>query len=72
MGRPNLRVKFKLMKWAEVINNPILRELPFKIELNEYEQIVLSSISNKCGVLKAEIGIKLQRTSENGCSAINC
>jgi hypothetical protein len=60
------------MKWSEVMNNSVLSGLPFKVELNEYGQILLSSISNKRSVLKSEIGVWLCRMSENGCAINNC
>lgn len=60
------------MKWSEVLDNPVLCDLPFKIELNEFGQIVLSPISNKQGVLKSDIGVCLEEMSGNGCAIINC
>jgi len=40
------------MNWQEVCNDPILRELPFKIELNEWGQVVMSPASNRHGILQ--------------------
>ena len=34
------------MEWSEVIANPILRELPFKIELNKFGKLLMSPASN--------------------------
>jgi Uma2 family endonuclease len=30
------------MQWADVVNDPSLRDLPYKIELNQYGQIVMT------------------------------
>jgi hypothetical protein len=34
------------MNWQEVCADPHLRNLPFKIELNEYGQVVIGSQEN--------------------------
>ena len=34
------------MEWSEVLDNPILRELPFKIELNKFGKLLMSPASN--------------------------
>ena len=30
------------MQWAEVLQDPSLQDLPYKIELNEWGQVVMS------------------------------
>ena len=30
------------MNWQEICNDPLLRELPYKIELNEWGKIVMT------------------------------
>ena len=37
------------MNWQEVCEDRSLQDLPFKIELNEYGQIVMSPASNEQG-----------------------
>ena len=54
------------MTWAEVCANPILQNLPFKIELNEWGQIVMSPASNRHGEYQAELGIRLRTQSATG------
>lgn len=44
------------MTWEEVCNDPNLQDLPYKIELNKYGQIVMSPASNWRGALKVRIG----------------
>ena len=43
------------MKWAEVCEMPVLQNLPFKIELNEWGNIVMSPASTLRGYLQTEI-----------------
>lgn len=43
------------MNWSDVLEEPTLQNLPFKIEMNEWGKIVLSPASNKHGILQAEI-----------------
>ena len=59
------------MQWSEVLNDPSLKNLPYKIELNEYGQIVMSPASNKHGFLQAEIAFFL-RNNRQGKVLIEC
>ncbi|MES2789077.1 MAG: Uma2 family endonuclease [Planctomycetota bacterium] len=43
------------MRWSEVVENPLLRDLPFKIETNRFGQIVMSPASNRHGVVQGAI-----------------
>ncbi|MCK6623297.1 MAG: Uma2 family endonuclease [Calditrichaceae bacterium] len=43
------------MNWQEVCDNPLLKDLPFKIELNEWGQIVMTPASNKHGHYQSNI-----------------
>lgn len=44
------------MEWATVISNPLLQNLPFKIELNKWGKILMSPASNSHGHIQFEIG----------------
>ncbi len=35
------------MEWSEVINNPLLQNLPFKIELNKFGKLLKGHVSEK-------------------------
>lgn len=48
------------MRWSDVLNDKSLSNLPYKIELNEYGQIVMSPASNQHGFLQAEIAFFLR------------
>ncbi len=54
------------MEWSEVINNPLLKDLPFKIELNKFGKILMSPASNSHGRIQMKIGNKLANNLPNG------
>ncbi len=54
------------MDWAEVIKNPMLRNLPFKIELNRLGQLLMTPASNLHGNIQAKVGIGIQRRMRGG------
>lgn len=60
------------MEWSEVINNPLLKNLPFKIELNKFGQILMSPASNKHGRLQFMVGEKIKRKKRSGQIIIEC
>jgi hypothetical protein len=39
------------VKWRELIDNPFFRDIPYKVELNKYGQILMSPASNRHGIL---------------------
>ena len=52
------------MEWASVISNPLLRDLPFKIELNKWGKILMSPANNNHGrwaisLIEQSIRVKL-------------
>ncbi|MBC7797308.1 MAG: Uma2 family endonuclease [Pyrinomonadaceae bacterium] len=60
------------MQWSEIISNPALQDLPFKIETNEYGQIIMSAATNKHGRLQSKINNWLETASEDGLAFIEC
>ena len=60
------------MEWAEVIENPFLKDLPFKIELNEWGKILMSPASNNHGMKQFDIGTKINRSKRSGQVIIEC
>jgi Uma2 family endonuclease len=52
------------MDWASVISNPLLRDLPFKIELNKWGQILMSPASNNHGNLQFKVGVRIQESKK--------
>ena len=59
------------MQWLEVLNDSSLKNRPYKIELNEYGQILMSPASNKRGFLQAEIAFFV-RNNRHGKVLIAC
>lgn len=60
------------MEWTEIINNPVLQDLPFKLETNEWGQIVMSAATNKHGILQIKIGKEIENTLTNGLAITEC
>jgi len=54
------------MNWAAVLENPLLRDLPFKIELNRFGQILMSPASNKHGRTQSRVVVALDRHRRGG------
>ena len=54
------------MQWSEVINNPLLQDLPFKIELNKFGNILMSPASNQHGRIQVQISINLNNKLPKG------
>ena len=47
------------MEWAEVVDNPLLQDLPFKIELNKFGKLLMSPASNKHGRIQSRLASML-------------
>ncbi|MFW5444400.1 MAG: Uma2 family endonuclease [Methylococcaceae bacterium] len=47
------------MEWSEVIDNPLLRNLPFKIELNKFGKLLMSPASNDHGRIQSRLAAML-------------
>jgi Uma2 family endonuclease len=60
------------MEWANVINNPLLKNLPFKIELNKWGKILMSPASNNHGRLQYEVGALIDRNKGGGKIIMEC
>lgn len=60
------------MRWSEVVNNPFLKDLPFKIEMNRFGQILMSPASNYHGSLQSAIGYELKRKRKSGVVISEC
>jgi hypothetical protein len=54
------------MQWSDVINDPSLRDLPYKIELDAQGRIVTSPASNRHGAQQARLVRLLARLLSDG------
>ncbi len=60
------------LRWAELCNDPLLRDLPGKIELNAYGVIEMSPASNRQGIKQAAIVHALTTQLPRGVSMVEC
>jgi Uma2 family endonuclease len=60
------------MDWQAVIDNPLLQNLPFKIELNKWGKILMSPASNNHGRLQYVLGSRLERGKAGGTIIMEC
>jgi len=60
------------MSWSEILNNPLLQNLPFKIETNRFGQILMSPASNKHGMIQSDVDYEVRRRKRNGRTITEC
>ncbi|MGC8495551.1 MAG: Uma2 family endonuclease [Syntrophobacteraceae bacterium] len=60
------------MKWCEVVEHPSLKDLPFKIETNEWGKIMMAPASYSHGVYQGEIEAWLRKLSKEGRVSPEC
>jgi Uma2 family endonuclease len=60
------------MTWNDVITDPNLRDLPYKIELDGYGQIIMSPASNHHGYYQGEIQSLLKEQATEGKALVEC
>ncbi|MGI8468311.1 MAG: Uma2 family endonuclease [Pyrinomonadaceae bacterium] len=60
------------MNWKEVTENPNLRDLPFKIELNEWGHIVMNPVKLNHSVYQGEIISQLRMLNPDGKVLAEC
>lgn len=60
------------MRWSDVLSDPSLRDLPYKIELDEYGRILMSPASNRHGIQQAKLVRLLAQLLVDGEIATEC
>ena len=60
------------MNWQDVLADPTLQNLPYKIELNEWGKIVMTPASNKHGYFQSEILVRLKNLEKDGKTFVEC
>lgn len=60
------------MNWADICGNPVLRELPFKIQTDKWGHIVMSPATNEHGMYQAKIVALLSRLLDTGAIITEC
>ena len=61
-----------LQRWNEVLRDPSLQDLPYKIELNAWGKVEMSPASNRHGRLQAAISAELIRQLPAGVAISEC
>jgi Uma2 family endonuclease len=60
------------MNWQEVCEHPSLKDLPFKIELDELGKIIMSPVNLYHSALQIRIAVILERLLKNGIALSEC
>ena len=60
------------MEWEEVVKDPTLRDLPFKIETNEWGKIMMAPGSDLHGIYQTEIAGLLRSLAKEGRASSEC
>jgi Uma2 family endonuclease len=60
------------MKWADVLKDKSLQDLPYKVELNAKGQIVMSPATNRHGMFQSRISALLNRMTRSGAIISEC
>jgi Uma2 family endonuclease len=61
-----------LLRWDEVLRDPALQDLPYKIELNAWGKVEMSPASNRHGRLQAIVAAELIRQLPDGTAISEC
>ncbi len=59
-------------KWQELIGDPFFRDMPYKIELNKFGQILMSPASNRHGILQNKTAREIERNKQSGVVITEC
>ncbi len=60
------------MEWNQICEDKTLRDLPYKIEMNEWGNIVMSPASNRHGNIQTKIAFFLMTMMKNGTVLTEC
>jgi len=61
-----------IVKWQELMGNPLFRNIPYKVELNKFGQILMSPASNRHGILRFKIGREIETALKSGVIVAKC
>jgi Uma2 family endonuclease len=61
-----------IARWHEVLVDPSLKDLPYKIELNAWGKVEMSPASNRHGRLQGELAAELKRQLPRGTVITEC
>jgi Uma2 family endonuclease len=61
-----------LSRWGEVLRDPTLQDLPYKIELNAWGKVEMTPASNRHGRLQIALGAEFTRQLPDGVAMSEC
>lgn len=61
-----------LLRWDEVLRDPSLQDLPYKIELNAWGKVEMSPASVRHGQLQAALAVELAQQLPDGVTITEC
>lgn len=61
-----------VVEWKELMNNPFIKNIPYKVELNKFGQILMSPASNWHGIVQYNIGKAIEANKRSGTIIIEC
>src|SRR5215203_6108347 len=61
-----------VVKWQELMENPFFRDVPYKVELNKFGQILMSPASNRHGILQNRVARNIEYEKQSGIVIIEC
>lgn len=54
------------------MNNPFFQDVPYKVELNKFGQILMSPASNRHGILQFKVGSQIKEAKKSGIIITEC
>lgn len=60
------------MDWAEIVEHPSLQDIPFKIETNEFGEIIMNPVKIGHSIFQGRISALLQIMRPEGASMVEC
>lgn len=61
-----------VVKWHELMKNPFFQDVPYKVELNKFGQILMSPASNRHGILQNKVARQIENEKQSGIIVIEC
>jgi Uma2 family endonuclease len=67
-----MKIRMTTMNWANICEDPILKDLPYKIETDKWGNIVMSPATNEHGIYQARIVVLISRLMDTGTIISEC
>jgi Uma2 family endonuclease len=60
------------MGWTEICENPLLRDLPYKVQTDKWGNIIMTPATNEHGIYQARIVTLISKLTEEGTLISEC